>query len=115
MRRYRSRLRSWTVGAWFNWTMGDFKRVSRVFVCLLRQSKTHAFITSVAFELLNKFNFGHFILLVCKVKDIAVSLNQPAIALHHDMCHAKIFEIERVPLISSREIGIVYQTIYDLI
>ena len=49
---------------------------------------------------------GLYILAVREIRGIAFARPGRAIALQLDAVHAKMLEIERVPLVATREIGI---------
>ena len=73
----------------------------------------HTFIGSVGFEFLKERHVGLYILPVREIRGIAYARPGRAIAFQLDAVHAKILEIERVPLVVTREIGIAHQTNYD--
>ena len=62
-----------------------------------------------------KRHVGLYILLVREIRGIAFARSGRTIALQLDAVDAKILEIERVPLVATREIGIAHQTNYDKI
>ena len=70
-------------------------------------------IPRVKLELLEKRYVGRFILPVREIRGIALARIWRAIALQLDEVHAKIFEIEQVPLVTTRKIGVGDQTNYD--
>ena len=107
------RLRSWTVRAWSNRTVGEFKRVLRISVCQLGWGKIHTFIASVALGFLTERHVGLYIRRVRKIRSIAFARFKRAIALQLDAVHANILKIVRVPLVATREINIAHQTNYN--
>ena len=75
---------------------------------IFRWGKTHALITSIALELLDKRHVGLYILSICEIRGIALARPGRAISLYLDSIHAEILEIERVPLVATCEIGIAH-------
>ena len=73
----------------------------------------HTAIASVALEFVMERHLRFYILPVRESQCIAFARPGRAIALQLDAVHAKIFEIERIFLVATREIGIANQANYD--